>query len=57
MKSNKSISQKFFFDQNPLFVISKMAKNQFLNWEKFKTAKNAISQKKKYLIFMENIKK
>ena len=39
VKSNKSISRKNF-------AISKMAKNQFLNWEKFKTAKNAISEKK-----------
>ena len=34
MKSNKSISRKKFFDQIPFFAISKMAKNQFLNWEK-----------------------
>ena len=34
VKSNKSISRKNFFDQNPFFAISKMAKNQFLNWEK-----------------------
>ena len=32
VKSNKSISQKIFFDQIPFFAISKMAKNQFLNW-------------------------
>ena len=25
---------KNFFNQNPFFAISKMAKNQFLNWEK-----------------------
>ena len=25
---------KIFFDQIPIFGISKMAKNQFLNWEK-----------------------
>ena len=25
---------EFFFDQIPFFAISKMAKNQFLNWEK-----------------------
>ena len=34
VKSNKS---RIFFDQNPFFAISKMAKNQFLNWKKFKT--------------------
>ena len=34
VKSNKWISQKFFFYQSPLFAISKMAKNPFLNWEK-----------------------
>ena len=34
MKSNKSISRKIFFDQIPFFAISKMAKNQFLNWGK-----------------------
>ena len=33
MKSNKS-SSRFFFDQIPFFAISKMAKKQFLNWEK-----------------------
>ena len=45
MKSNKSISRNLF-DQIPPLAISKMAKNQFLKWEKvFKTAKNAISQK------------
>ena len=27
VKSNKSISQKIFFDQIPFFAISKMAKN------------------------------
>ena len=44
MKSNKSISQKKIFDQIPFFAISKMGKNQFLNWgKKFTTAKNAIS--------------
>ena len=31
VESNKSISRKKFFDQNPFFAISKMAKNQFLN--------------------------
>ena len=35
IKSNKSISQKAFFNQVPFFAISKMAKNQFLKWEKF----------------------
>ena len=34
VKSNKSISRKNYFDQIPFFAISKMAKNQFLNWEK-----------------------
>ena len=38
VKSNKSISRKNFFDQNSFFAISKMAKNQFLNWEKVQTA-------------------
>ena len=38
----KSISQ-FFFEQIPFFAISKMGKNQFLNWAK--SALNAISQK------------
>ena len=33
VQSNKSISRNFF-DQIPFFAISKMAKNQFLNWEK-----------------------
>ena len=31
VKSNKT---KIFFDQIPLCAISKMAKNQFLQWEK-----------------------
>ena len=30
---SKSISRIFFY-QNPFFAISKMVKNQFLNWEK-----------------------
>ena len=35
MKLNsKSISRKNLFDQIPFFAISKMAKNQFLNWGK-----------------------
>ena len=34
MKSNKSISLQIFLDQIPFFAISKMAKNQFLNWGK-----------------------
>ena len=35
------------FDQIPFFAISKMTKNEFLNWEKmFQTSKNAISRKK-----------
>ena len=33
VKSNKSISRKYF-EQNPFLAILKMAKNQFLNWEK-----------------------
>ena len=35
-KSWKQINQfhENFVDQNPFFAISKMAKNQFLNWEK-----------------------
>ena len=52
MKSNKSISQKFFFDQIQFFAISKMAKNQFLNW---KTAKNAISRKKMIYLISRDI--
>ena len=34
VKSNKSNFTKFDFDQNPFFGISKLVKNQFLNWEK-----------------------
>ena len=34
VKPNKSMSGKKFFDQIPFFAISKLAKNQFLNWEK-----------------------
>ena len=30
MKSNKSISRKKFFDQNPFFAISEMAKNELI---------------------------
>ena len=33
VKSNKSISGNFFFDQIPFFAISKMAKIRLLNWE------------------------
>ena len=31
-----TISRKNFFEQIPLFAISKMVKNQFLNWKKVK---------------------
>ena len=34
VKSNKPISRKKFFDQILFLAISKMAKNQFLNWKK-----------------------
>ena len=34
VKSNKSISRNFYFDQIPFLQFQKMAKNQFLNWEK-----------------------
>ena len=34
VKSNKSILPKNFFDQIQFFAISKMARNQFLNWKK-----------------------
>ena len=48
MKANKSISQKKFLIKINFFAISKMAKNQFFELGKsFKTAKNAISQRKK----------
>ena len=33
-----------FFGQISFFAITKMANNQFLNWEKVQTAKNAISR-------------
>ena len=51
MKSNKSISRKNFFGQIPIFAISQMTKNQYLNWEKVKTAKSAISREKNYDLF------
>ena len=34
VKSNNSISRKIFFGKIPFFAISKMTKNQFLNWKK-----------------------
>ena len=34
MDSNKLISRKNVFVPNPFFAIFKLAKNQFLNWEK-----------------------
>ena len=44
---------EIFFGQISFFTISKMTKNQFLNWEKkFKTAKNAISRKKIFWIYL-----
>ena len=55
MKSNKSISRKKIFDQNPFIAISKMAKNQFLNREKFKTARNAISRKKNLIYLISQV--
>jgi len=33
LKSNK-LFHEIFLDQIPFFAISKIAKNQFLNWEK-----------------------
>ena len=52
MKTNKSISRKIFFDHIPFFAISKMAKKNFLKWEKvFKTAKNVISRKTFFDLF------
>ena len=33
VKSNKSISRIIFFDLIQFFAISKIANNQFLNWE------------------------
>ena len=51
VKSNKSISWKNFPDRIPFFDISKMAKNQFLNWEKFLNCQKSNFTKKTFLIF------
>ena len=53
VKWNIKLTSRNCFDQNPWFAISKMAKNQSLNWK----SRNVISRKKIYLIFMKNIKK
>ena len=45
MKSNKSISW-IFFGQIPFFAISKLAKKQFLNWEKGKNCQKCNFTKK-----------
>ena len=34
INQNNQFHEKNFFDQIPFFAISKMAKNQFLDWEK-----------------------
>jgi hypothetical protein len=34
LQSGPKSIHEICFDQNPFFAISKMAKNQFLNWEK-----------------------
>ena len=50
----KSISRKIFFDQIPLFhflKFQKWSKINFWNGKKFKTARNAISRKKKRFIW------
>jgi len=45
--------KKFFGGQIPFFAISKMAKNQFLNWEKvLKLPKMRFHVKKILLIYM-----
>ena len=52
VQAKKIHFMKNFFDQIPIFAISKMANNQYLNWGKsFKTAKNAISRNK-FLIYL-----
>ena len=38
----------FFFDQIPFFATSKMAKNQFLNWEKVKNCQKCNFMKKNF---------
>ena len=43
------------FGQISFFAISKMTKNQFLNWEKFKTAKNAISRRNNWFIWFHEV--
>ena len=52
VKSNKSISRKFYFDQIPFFLqFQKWPKINFRTRKKFKTARNAISQKK-FLVYL-----
>ena len=52
VKSNKSISHKKSFYQIPYFAISKMAKNQFLNWGKsLKLPKVQFHEKKIFGLF------
>ena len=46
----KKICPNFIF-----FVISKMTKNHFLNWQKFKTDKNAISREKLWIYFISRV--
>ena len=45
------------FRQIPLFAISKMAKNQFLKWEKVENCQKCNFTNFLKLIFMENIQK
>ena len=47
VKSNKSISRNFYW-KNSFFAISKIAKNQFLNWE---NCQNNVSSRKFFFYF------
>ena len=44
-------SSKIVFDQIPFFAISKITKNQFLNWEKFKEVQAKKTREIKKIIF------
>ena len=41
----------FFLDQIPFFAISKMAKNQFFNWEKAQNCQKCNFTKKNFDLF------
>ena len=49
------MSWKNFFDEIPFSAISKMAKNQYLNWEKVKKLPEMQSYEKKMIYLISRV--